>query len=135
GPDRDNTTVSFYGKGALASLVLDMELRRRTGHARSLDDVMRALYKQFPLGGPGYTPEDLIAIASRIAGTDMTPVFAAHISGTEPLPLEEALATVGLELYQKRDKDSWDEEEGRRSREQRGYLGLNVVAGASGAKV
>lgn len=135
GPDRDNTTVSFYGKGALASLVLDMELRRRTGNARSLDDVMRALYRRFPLGGPGYTPEDLVAIASQIAGTDMGPVFAAHIRGTEPLPLEASLATVGLELYQKAAKDSWDDQEGRRPRAQRGYLGLNVVAGPAGARV
>lgn len=135
GPDRDNTTVSFYGKGALASLVLDMELRRRTGNARSLDDVMRALCQRFPLGGPGYTPEDLVNIASQIAGTDLGPVFAAHIRGTEPLPLEEALGTVGMELYRKPVKDSWDDEEGRRPREQRGYLGLNVVAGAAGARV
>ncbi len=135
GPDRDNTTVSFYGKGALASLVLDMELRRRTGNARSLDDVMRALYKRFPLGGPGYTPEDLAGIASQIAGTDMGPVFAAHIRGTEPLPLEEALATVGLELYQKPVMDEWDDEDARPPRETRGYLGLNVVAGTAGAKV
>lgn len=135
GPDRDNTTVSFYGKGALASLVLDMELRRRTGNARSLDDVMRTLYKRFPLGGPGYTPEDLVSIASQLAGTDMGPVFAAHIRGTEPLPLEEALATVGLEVHQTPARDEWDDEDGRRPREQRGYLGLNVTPGSAGAKV
>ncbi|MCL4222672.1 MAG: PDZ domain-containing protein [Phycisphaerales bacterium] len=135
GPDRDNTTVSFYGKGALASLVLDMELRRSTGNARSLDDVMRTLYQRFPLGGPGFTPEDLVSIASQIAGTDMGPVFAAHVRGTEPLPLEEALATVGLELFREPVKDSWDDEEGRRPREQRGYLGLSVVAGSAGARV
>ncbi|GAB4386739.1 MAG: PDZ domain-containing protein [Phycisphaerales bacterium] len=135
GPDRENTTVSFYSKGALASLVLDVEIRSRTNDSRSLDDVMRMLHERFPLGGPGYTPEDLIAIASEAAGDDLEDVFDSYISRTEPLPLEHALAYLGLELYEKPISEPWDKEDGREPATHRAYLGLHVKGGQAGARV
>src|ERR1041385_2667007 len=54
-PDDANFTVSFYDLGALASLHMDMELRRRTRNRVSLDDLMREMYRRFPLSGNGYT--------------------------------------------------------------------------------
>lgn len=135
GPDRDNTTVSFYSKGALASLVLDTEIRSRTNGNKSLDNVMRMLYQRFPLGGPGYTPEDLIAIASAIAGADLNGVFVSYISGTDPLPLEDSLAYLGMELYEKPIEQPWDKEDGREPGPDRAYLGINVGGGSAGARV
>ncbi|RMH13503.1 MAG: M61 family peptidase [Planctomycetota bacterium] len=135
GPDRDNTTVSFYGKGALASLVIDMEIRRLTGNERSLDDVMRLMFEQFPHGSDGYTPEDVVTIASAVAGTDLDPIFETCVRRAGPLPLEDALAHVGLELYQKPIKGAWDDELGRTPEAERAYLGLKVASGNIGARV
>lgn len=98
-PNSVNTTVSFYSKGALVNLMLDVEIRRRTSNARSLDDVMRELYRRFPLDGPAYSSEDLLAILQDTAGGPFAEFFARFVRGTDPLPIAEYLAPLGLELH------------------------------------
>ena len=56
--DKANRTISFYSQGGLLGLVLDLEIRRSSGGARSLDNVMAALYDDFPLGEGGFTYAD-----------------------------------------------------------------------------
>src|SRR5215471_12778751 len=97
-PDDPNFTVSFYAAGALASLLMDMELRRRTKNEISLDDVVREMYRRFPLSGKGYTTGDLIALLEAMSHSQWTDFFARYIQGTEQLPFESALNVVGLEL-------------------------------------
>ncbi|GAC1374953.1 MAG: PDZ domain-containing protein [Hymenobacter sp.] len=96
-PDRK---VSVYHKGALASLILDLTLRQLSGHARSLDDVMRRLYEEFGQTGVGYTEADYIRLVNEAAGRDMQAYFDQFIYGLEPLagPLDEVLRTVGCQL-------------------------------------
>jgi predicted metalloprotease with PDZ domain len=126
GPDRDNTTVSFYRKGSLASLVIDAEIRRRTNNRNSLDDVMKTLYQRFPYASPGYTPEDIIEIASAVADSDLSPLFAAVITSTEPLPLDDALAWFGVEVIEEPVKTEWEKEDERDAELMRPYLGLKL---------
>ncbi|HYE02577.1 MAG TPA: PDZ domain-containing protein [Phycisphaerales bacterium] len=97
-PDSANATVSFYSKGALVSFLLDMRVRESTAGARSLDDVMRELYRRFPPTGPGYTPGDLLGVLRELTGEDFSGFFADYVSGTEELPVSAALRVVGLEL-------------------------------------
>lgn len=97
-PNDLNTTVSFYTKGSLVSLMLDMELRRRTGNAASLDLVMRDLYRRHPLEAGGFTTADMLASLATLSGTGFGEFFAAYVSGTEPLDLERAFAVAGVEL-------------------------------------
>ena len=96
-PDRK---VSVYHKGALAALILDLTLRQLSGHARSLDDVMRRLYEEFGKTGIGYTEADYIRIVNEVAGRDMHAYFDKFIYGTAPLqePLDKVLHTVGCQL-------------------------------------
>ncbi|MDB5233979.1 MAG: peptidase [Hymenobacter sp.] len=96
-PDRK---VSVYHKGALASLILDLTLRQLSGHARSLDDVMRKLNEEFGKTGQGYTEDDYIRIVNEVAGRDMHAYFDKFIYGIEPLPgpLDKVLRTVGCQL-------------------------------------
>src|SRR6266705_5534369 len=42
-----NSQVSYYEKGALLGLLIDLEIRKRSGSAKSLDDAMRYLYTDF----------------------------------------------------------------------------------------
>jgi len=128
GPDRDNTTVSFYRKGSLASLVIDAEIRRQTNNRNSLDDVMKTLYQRFPYASPGYTPEDIIEIASAVADADLAPLFATVITSTEPLPLEDALAWFGVEMVEEPIKTPWEKEDERDAKLNRPYLGLKLNA-------
>ncbi|WP_375416397.1 M61 family metallopeptidase [uncultured Hymenobacter sp.] len=96
-PDRK---VSVYHKGALAALLLDLTLRQLSGHARSLDDVMRRLYEEFGKTGVGYTEADYQRLVSEVAGRDMKRYFDQFIDGTAPLiePLQNALRKVGCQL-------------------------------------
>jgi predicted metalloprotease with PDZ domain len=99
-PDAVNTTVSFYDKGEWASLVLDLEIRKRSGNKASLDSLLRELYHSFPLAGPGFTQEDMIRTAERLTISNFHDWFADYITGTRPLEFEGALAEAGLEVVQ-----------------------------------
>ncbi len=97
-PDDENFTVSFYDVGALASLLMDMELRCRTRNRVSLDEVMREMYRRFPLSGNGYTTADMIALLEGISESQWNDFFARYINGTGQYPFESALEVVGLVL-------------------------------------
>lgn len=105
--DSANSTISFYRKGALVSLMLDMEIRRRTGGDASLDDVMRLLYERFPRDSSGYTEADLREILRETAGSDFDTFFEKYVHGTTELAFSDALQFVGLELV--RDGDNEDD--------------------------
>lgn len=109
-PDSANHTVSFYRKGALVSLLLDMELRRATNNGVSYDAVMRAMYERYPLSAGGYTTDDMLETLHDLTGESFVPFFGRFVSGIAPLPLEEALATAGLTL--ERDEGDEDDEPG-----------------------
>ena len=96
-PDRK---VSVYHKGALVAMLLDLTIRQLSGHARSLDDVMRRLYEEFGKTGIGYTEADYVRIVTEVAGRDMHAYFDKFIYGTTPLqePLDRVLHTVGCQL-------------------------------------
>lgn len=98
-PDDANSQISFYSKGALVSLLLDMELRAATNNEVSLDTVMKEMYERFPLSGSGFTPEDLISVIEELSGTDFDPFFDAYVRGTAELDYAKALAVVGLEPH------------------------------------
>jgi len=102
-----NTSLSYYLKGELIALNLDLLIREKTRGRRSLDDVMRRAYDEFYLKSPnasyylkgrGYTIEDFARVVSEIAGTDMNEFFARYVRGTELLPYDKAFQAVGLRL-------------------------------------
>ncbi len=102
-----NTSLSYYLKGELIALNLDLIIRGRTKGQRSLDDVMRRAYDEFYVKSPaatyylkgrGYSIEDFARIVSEVAGADMTDFFAKYIRDASPLPYDEALAVAGLRL-------------------------------------
>src|SRR5205085_6600324 len=74
------------------------EIRKRSGGARSLDDVMRSLYRDFYKRGRNYTPEDFQRVAESAAGTGLDDFFKAYVRGREELDYNAALDTAGLRL-------------------------------------
>lgn len=98
-PDESNlnTTVSYYLKGGLTMLALDLQIRRRTEGARSLDDVVRLLWQRH--GEPGQPhPEELQPVFEEATGLALADVFDRQIRGTADPELAEELRHVGLEL-------------------------------------
>lgn len=94
-PDENsvNTSVSYYRKGSLVAWLLDGEIRRRTQDRKSLDDVARALWSRHDTP---YTPEDVVAAASDVAGADLATFFAAYVTGTDELDYGPVLDWYGL---------------------------------------
>ena len=101
-----NTTFSYYNKGAVLGMLLDLEIRGRTRGEKSLDDVLRLMYRDFYQApaesyygpGRGYQEEDILAAANAATGSDFRPWFARYIQGVDELPYAEALARAGLRL-------------------------------------
>ena len=87
-----NATISYYAKGALVALALDLTLRSE-GQG-SLDDVMRKLWAA-SRGGP-ITEADIAAALAQVGGRSFDAELAAWVHGTEELPLPELLARFGV---------------------------------------
>ena len=89
-----NATVSYYTKGSLVALCLDLTLRREG--KTTLDDVMRALWKRCA-GGP-MTEADLRTELAVQAGRSFDNELDQWVHSTAELPLAELLAAHGVAL-------------------------------------
>jgi predicted metalloprotease with PDZ domain len=101
----EDTSISYYPKGEILGVVLDLLIRGRTHGKASLDEVMRRMYQEFYLQSPnatyylrgrGYRSEDFERVTSEVTGADMSDFFKRYVRGVETPPYEEAFAQVGL---------------------------------------
>ncbi len=99
-PDENsvNSQISYYDKGHLIGLLLDLEIRKLSGGAKSLDDVMRYLYAEFYKKNRNYTPEDFQRAAELVAGASLDNFFTRYVRGREELDYNASLKAVGLQL-------------------------------------
>lgn len=93
-----NSQVSYYDKGALLGLLLDLEIRKRSNGAKSLDDVMRYLYAEFFKKSRNYGPVDFQKACELMAGSSLEVFFNKYVRGTEELDYNAALEAAGLRL-------------------------------------
>ena len=107
-PDENtkNTSISYYTKGAVIGWLLDARIRRETGGAKSLDDLMRLAFERFS-GEHGFTPRQFEATAEEIAGTSLRSFFAQTVESTEELDYSEALDWFGLRLKATEERKCW----------------------------
>lgn len=134
-PDAPNTTVNFYTVGAVASFVLDMEIRKRTDNTQNLDEMLREMYRRYPLSGGGFSSADMVALIEEQTGLEWQPWFDAHIFGTEPMDVAGALAVLGLEQTYEPPKPDKEVPKPAREREMRPYVGIRVADAAGMARV
>ena len=134
-PDENaaNALLSYYTQGALAALVLDLEIRRRSEGAHSLDTVMRALYRECRETGVSETGWE--ALACRVTGLDLAPLFDQLLRTHDALPVEAALAFVGVDLQWRpaasaEDKGGWKDDVPARCE-----LGARLEADSLGVKL
>jgi len=99
-PDENtpNAVVSYYGKGSLVALCLDLLIRERTRGRQSLDDVMRALWRRYGRTGEGVPEDGVERTAAQVTGLRLRGFFDRALRSTGELPLRRLLGTVGLEL-------------------------------------
>jgi predicted metalloprotease with PDZ domain len=134
-PDENsaNSTVSYYLKGELVALALDLLLRR---HGHSLDDLLRTLYARWSEERGGVPEDGVEAVASELApGPVVRAFFDAHVRGTEPLApaLAGLLEGIGVRL-RRRPAQSLEDKGGKAAKVDGaeplpGWLGVELAAG------
>ena len=101
-PDENtpNTTISYYAKGALVALCLDLTLRTegRTTHGATLDDVMRTLWRRCK-GGP-MREADVAKVLDTLGLRSFAPELASWVHGRGELPLKELLHLQGVNVLE-----------------------------------
>ncbi len=104
-----NAIVSYYSKGALAALGLDITLREATADQACLDDFMRLLWQKHGKTGIGVEETDLETLAAELAGRSLEDFFDHVIHGTEDLPLEAWFQSLGIgyRLRPARSLEDW----------------------------
>jgi predicted metalloprotease with PDZ domain len=125
-PDENspNATVSYYVKGGLAAMCLDLTLRLKS--KITLDDVLRALWTRYGANGIGVPEGGLEAVAQELSGLRLRPLFDRMLRSTAELPLAELLAEFGV-AAKRRVTYSDADAGGRASGEPpRSYLGLKL---------
>jgi predicted metalloprotease with PDZ domain len=93
-----NNQISYYLKGELVSMLLDLAIRKHTQNHASLDNVMRLMWEQFGKDEIGFTEEDLYGVIASVAGNDLRSFFQAYLYGTEELDYNLYLEPFGLEV-------------------------------------
>ncbi len=89
-----NAGVSYYGKGALVALALDLTLR--LGGEVALDDIVRALWQRFGSQDVGLPEEGFEDLAAEVAGESIREFLAAAVRGTADPDLASLFAGFGL---------------------------------------
>jgi predicted metalloprotease with PDZ domain len=122
-----NCQMSYYEKGELVGMCLDLELRRRTANRRSLDDVMRLLYEEYGRRGRGMPEPEFKRACERIGG-NLDRFFADYVDGVADLPWGRFLGHAGVALRKEPKKP----EDGEEARKDRAWMGLSTQkSGAS----
>lgn len=93
-----NSQISYYLKGEMVALLLDLLIRQTHGNQRSLDDVLRQLWQQFGQDEIGFTPTQLEQVIEGVAEQDLTDFFTRYLHSTEELPFNLYLQPFGLQL-------------------------------------
>ncbi|NJR48971.1 MAG: M61 family metallopeptidase [Leptolyngbyaceae cyanobacterium CSU_1_3] len=93
-----NSQISYYLKGEMVTLLLDLAIRIKHRNDRSFDDVMRQMWKQFGQNEMGFMPEQLKSVIESVSGFDLTDFCDRYLDGTEELPFDEYLSGFGLRL-------------------------------------
>jgi len=126
GDGNPNQAISFYLKGSILGLFLDLTIRDATDGARGLDDVMRLLWERYYAQGRGYPEDGFQTAAEEVAGISLDDFFARYVAGTDELPYDEILSVVGVTARQVADPDRAAATFGWRLRSQDGTV---TVAG------
>lgn len=90
--------ISYYTQGQNLGALLDLSILHDTGGTSRLDDVMRALYREFYQKGRGFTTEDMIGIINRLTRRDYHDFYRKYVSGVQVPPYDMFLGYAGYKV-------------------------------------
>jgi predicted metalloprotease with PDZ domain len=101
-PDAENRFPSYYLKGGVVFLLLDMHIIAESGGDSSLDDALRALMERYWRDpSTGLTEEEFITIVTEATGVDIREPFLQWLGSTDELPIADVVARLGLAWREK----------------------------------
>ncbi len=93
-----NNQISYYDKGEIVAMMLDIAIRNASGGAKTLDDVMRHMYAEFYKKGKNFTPEDFQKASELVAGKSLDDLYAKYVRGTDEIEYDGIVSGIGLTL-------------------------------------
>jgi len=93
-----NNQISYYDKGEVVNMMLDVTIRTASNGAKSLDDVMRYLYNEFYKKNRNYTPADFQKAAELAAGRSLDDFFSKYVRGEAEIDYNGIVNGIGLQL-------------------------------------
>ncbi len=103
-----NAIISYYTKGSLIALGLDLTIRQQTKGKKSLDTILLHLWQYFGKNAIGLKEGQIEALCSEISGIDLTDFFTRYLYGREDLPFESLFKAVGIEFKLRQPNDLTD---------------------------
>ena len=92
-----NSTISYYSKGSLIALIMDLDIIYSTQGRSGLDEVMKAMYDEYYIKlKRGYTDSEFRAMAEKIAGHSFNTIYKDYINGLKPIEYAKYLAYAGF---------------------------------------
>ncbi len=87
----------IYGGGMFVGIAQDMIIRQATDNQKSLDDLMKDLFRKYGGSSKEYDLRELQQRMSELSGMDQTEFFKDHILGTKKLPITDYFEIAGLD--------------------------------------
>jgi len=91
-----NTFISYYNKGEVIGMLMDLEIAHATKGAKSLDDVMKAMYWQCKNLKRGYTDAEFKAMVEKVSGISFTDFWAKYVTGTIDIEFAKYFGYAGI---------------------------------------
>ncbi|MGD2120009.1 MAG: PDZ domain-containing protein [Chromatiales bacterium] len=134
-----NAIVSYYTKGALVALGLDMNMRRQSKGRICLDDLMRSLWRAYGKTGRGVPEDGVESLAISLAGGRLKEFFDQSLRSTDDLPISEWLAQLGIGMQLRSAANDSDQggyiekpcTDAERMQQRRASIGVLLKAGAA----
>lgn len=102
----NNTFISYYTKGQVVGLMMDLEIVNATKGAKSLDDVMKAMYLQCKTLKRGYTDAEFKAMVEKISGISFTNFWNKYVTGTDDVEYAKYFAYAGIDVVNENEGKS-----------------------------
>ncbi|WP_024851107.1 M61 family metallopeptidase [Hydrogenovibrio kuenenii] len=93
-----NAIISYYSKGSLIGLGLDLLIRQQTDNQKELVEVLKALWQRNGVTRIGLQEGEIEQVCSEVSGIDLTEFFQQYLFGTEDLPFESLFTPFGVDF-------------------------------------
>ena len=136
-----NAVVSYYGKGALLALGLDLQIRAFSKNRKSLDDLMRLIWQQHGVTLDGISEDGLDHLISNLLGSGFSKIWrdikSRYIFGTEDIPIQKWISSklISVQTKTQTKLEKIKLQLGMRHTEANGWLKITHVLDGGAAQV